>query len=69
MISVTDAITSRKSVRSYTKKVSIALIKKILYLSSRAPSGTNTQPWHVNILYGDKLKSFTAKAKQNFKKF
>ena len=67
MISVNEAIRSRKSVRSYRKKsVSIKVIKEILYEASFSPSGSNTQPWNVHVLTGDKLKDFTNKSKNEF---
>ena len=67
MISVNEAIRSRKSVRSYLKKsVSIKLIKEILYEASFSPSGSNTQPWNVHVLTGNKLKDFTDKSKKEF---
>ena len=69
MISVNEAIRSRKSVRSYLKKsVSIKLIKEILYNASFSPSGSNTQPWNVHVLTGNKLKDFTIKSKKEFLK-
>ena len=67
MITIQDAIISRKSVRSFTKKqVSNKIIKKILEISSQAPSGSNTQPWNVHILTGKKLNEFTAASKKEF---
>ena len=67
MISVNEAIRSRKSVRSFRKKsVSIKVIKEILYEASFSPSGSNTQPWNVHVLTGDKLKDFTNKSKNEF---
>jgi nitroreductase len=67
MISVNEAIRSRKSVRSYLKKsVSIRVIKEILYEASFSPSGSNTQPWNVHVLTGNKLKDFTNKSKKEF---
>ena len=52
-----DAITSRMSVRAFTKKgVSQEAILRLLNLSARAPSGTNTQPWKVYVLEGEKLQ-------------
>ena len=69
MISVNEAIRTRKSVRSYLKKsVSIKVIKEILYEASFSPSGSNTQPWNVHVLTGGKLKDFTAKSKKEFLK-
>jgi nitroreductase len=50
---VDHAITSRMSARAFTQqKVSPELITEILQVASRAPSGTNTQPWKVYVLQG-----------------
>lgn len=50
---VDHAITSRMSARAFTQqKVSRELITEILQVASRAPSGTNTQPWKVYVLQG-----------------
>lgn len=50
---VDQAITSRMSARAFTQQaVSRELITDILQVSSRAPSGTNTQPWKVYVLQG-----------------
>ncbi len=69
MVSIINAIKTRKSVRSFTKKkVNIKTIKEILKLASFSPSGSNTQPWHVNVLTGKKLEVFTKQAKKNFLK-
>jgi nitroreductase len=47
------AITSRMSARAFTQQeVSRELITEILQVASRAPSGTNTQPWKVYVLQG-----------------
>jgi nitroreductase len=51
---VDHAITSRMSARAFTQQaVSRELITEILQVSSRAPSGTNTQPWKVYVLQGE----------------
>ena len=52
--SVVDAaITSRMSVRAFTDQpVARDLIEHILQVASRAPSGTNCQPWKVYVLQG-----------------
>ncbi|MES2948806.1 MAG: nitroreductase [Pseudomonadota bacterium] len=51
--SVDAAITSRMSVRAFTDQaVDKALIEQILQVASRAPSGTNCQPWRVYVLQG-----------------
>ena len=50
---VDHAITSRMSARAFTQQeVSRELITEILQVASRAPSGTNTQPWKVYALQG-----------------
>ena len=47
------AITSRMSARAFTNQpVPKTLITEILQVASRAPSGTNTQPWKVYVLQG-----------------
>ena len=50
---VDAAIRSRMSVRAFTPQaVSHADIEAILEVASRAPSGTNCQPWRVYVLQG-----------------
>ena len=52
---VDEAITSRHSVRAFLDTpVDVQTIKDILSVASRAPSGTNTQPWRVYVLTGNK---------------
>lgn len=51
---VDRAIMSRRSVRAFLDApVDPAIVREILEVSSRAPSGTNTQPWKVYVLTGD----------------
>jgi nitroreductase len=51
---VDAAIASRMSIRSYLERpVERDKIEHILQLASRAPSGTNTQPWRVYVLQGE----------------
>ena len=52
--SVDDAIASRFSCRAFhrDRPVARAAIEGILQVASRAPSGTNTQPWRVYVLQG-----------------
>ena len=62
VLSVAEAITSRMSVRAFTKElVSKETIFKLLSFAARAPSGTNTQPWKVYVLEGDTLKGLCEK--------
>ncbi len=50
---VDDAISSRMSVRAFTPQpVDRADIEALLQVASRAPSGTNCQPWKVYVLQG-----------------
>ena len=50
---VDTAIRSRMSVRAFTQQaVARADIEAILEVASRAPSGTNCQPWRVYVLQG-----------------
>lgn len=50
---VDAAITSRRSMRAFLPKpVDREDIDKILEVASRAPSGTNIQPWNVYVLAG-----------------
>jgi nitroreductase len=50
---VDEAITSRMSARAFTRQaVPRETLTELLALASRAPSGTNTQPWKVYVLQG-----------------
>ena len=50
---VDAAITTRQSMRAYLPTpVSKGTVAEILRVASRAPSGTNTQPWQVHVLMG-----------------
>ena len=60
MLSVDEAITSRRSVRAFkSDPVARETVAHILEVASRAPSGTNIQPWHVHVLTGGALKSLS----------
>jgi nitroreductase len=56
--SVVDAaITSRRSIRAFLPEpVPRSTIEDILRVASRAPSGTNAQPWNVHALTGAALR-------------
>ena len=48
------AITSRRSIRAFLPTpVPREEVEAILAVASRAPSGTNTQPWKVHVLTGE----------------
>ena len=59
---VAQAIDTRMSARAFTQQaVSREVITDILRLGSRAPSGTNTQPWKVYVLQGQSRDSLVDK--------
>ena len=50
------AITSRRSVRAFLPTpVDRDTLRMLLAIAARAPSGNNTQPWHVHVLTGAAL--------------
>ena len=61
-MTVDEAIQTRMSVRAFTPQaVAPETIQDILQLASRAPSGTNTQPWKVYVLRGASRDSLVDK--------
>ena len=57
-----EAITSRHSIRAFLPTpVPRATIEAILAVAARAPSGTNTQPWHVYVLAGAARDTLSAR--------
>ncbi|MBF7689328.1 MULTISPECIES: nitroreductase [Acinetobacter] len=60
---VDEVIGSRHSVRAFLpdQPVSKSIIESILAVSSRAPSGTNTQPWKVYVVSGKKRDEIVEK--------
>ena len=59
---VDSAITSRMSARAFTsQEVPRHLLQHLLEVASRAPSGTNTQPWKVYVLQGSSRDALVAK--------
>jgi nitroreductase len=54
------AIASRRSIRAFLPTpVPRETVERILAVASRAPSGTNTQPWNVYVLTGETLQSLS----------
>ena len=54
---VERAVSQRRSVRGFTDApVAMDLVKRLLTLAARAPSGTNMQPWKVEVLTGTALQ-------------
>lgn len=56
---VSDAVSSRSSVRAFTKQeVDTDLIRELLQKSSRSASGGNLQPWRIFVLNGESMDDF-----------
>jgi nitroreductase len=54
---VDDALLQRRSARAFRPDpVPRALIEEILAIASRAPSGTNVQPWKIHVVAGEVRK-------------
>ena len=65
--SVTDAVITRRSLRAFLPKpVSTDLVQQILTTASRAPSGTNMQPWNVHLLTGNSLRKVSDAVLEDF---
>lgn len=64
---VDAAITSRRSIRAFLPTpVPRDVIERILEVASRAPSGTNTQPWKVYVLTGAAKQGLSTKIQTSF---
>ena len=60
-MNVTEAVRARMSVRAFRPDpVSGELLKEILQIAERAPSGGNLQPWRVYALAGEPLAEMKA---------
>jgi nitroreductase len=62
VLSVTEAVLSRYSVRAFLDRpVERSVVEDILETAKRAPSGGNLQPWHVDVLGGEALSDLIAR--------
>ena len=60
-MTVYEALASRRSVRDFLPApVSGDVIRRVLEAASRAPSGGNVQPWHIDVVGGDRLDELKA---------
>lgn len=58
-LSVSEAVSRRSSIRAFKDSpVDSNIIRDILLLSSRAPSGGNIQPWKIYVLNGQSMQDF-----------
>jgi len=56
LMSVSDALQSRRSVRGFLDRpVPADLIRRLVAEAGRSPSGGNLQPWHIYVLSGAPL--------------
>ncbi|MFU1478629.1 nitroreductase [Roseovarius sp. C7] len=66
-MTVSEAITSRRSVRAFLPDpVPRETITRILEIAGRAPSGSNIQPWHVDVVMGGALDQLTTAITDRF---
>jgi nitroreductase len=64
---VEEALLSRRSIRAFKPDpVPKELVEKILAQASRAPSGTNVQPWKVHVLSGSAKDSLAREMHEAF---
>ncbi len=60
-MNVTDAVLARKSIRAFLPDpVSDDVLRELLTLSARAPSGGNVQPWKIYVINGERMNDFMA---------
>ena len=61
LLSVVDAVQTRRSIRAFTgKPVPRSTVEFILEVASRAPGGSNIQPWRVYAVAGTPLETLSA---------
>lgn len=60
-MNIYEALASRRSVRDFLPTpVPGELIRRVLAAASRAPSGGNVQPWHIDVVAGERLDELKA---------
>lgn len=60
-MNVADAVARRSAIRDFLPTpVSGDVIRRVLAAASRAPSGGNVQPWHVDVVAGEPMESLKA---------
>ena len=66
-MNVRDAILARHSARAFLDRpVDPVLVRQMLQVAARAPSGGNLQPWTVHVLTGAALERFKAEVSRKF---
>ena len=66
MISVTEALLGRHSIRAFLDRpVEADLVRDIIDIARRAPSSSNMQPWRLAAMAGDDLARLKAAVRQS----
>ena len=56
---VSDAVLARRSIRAFnTEPINNKVIKDLLALAARSPSGGNLQPWKIYVINNQSMKKF-----------
>ena len=56
---VSDAVLKRRSIRAFTSQpINNKVIKDLLALAARSPSGGNLQPWKIYVINDESMKKF-----------
>ena len=56
---VSDAVLARRSIRAFTSEpINNKVIKDLLALAARSPSGGNLQPWKIYVINNQSMKKF-----------
>ncbi len=56
---VSDAVLARRSIRAFTSQpINNKVIKDLLALAARSPSGGNLQPWKIYVVNNQSMKKF-----------
>ena len=56
---VSDAVLARRSIRAFTPQpINNKVIKDLLALAARSPSGGNLQPWKIFVINNHSMKKF-----------
>ncbi|CAK9073074.1 unnamed protein product [Durusdinium trenchii] len=64
---VAEALRERCTCRAFLPRaVSVELLERLLETANRAPSGGNTQPWHLYVLTGKHLQALTEAVIKHF---
>ncbi|KPF60996.1 NADH dehydrogenase [alpha proteobacterium AAP81b] len=60
-MNVSEAVASRRSVRGFLPTpVDPAVLRRIVEAAAQAPSGGNLQPWHIDVVAGERLDALKA---------